>query len=155
MTAESKVERIVTIVSCFIAVISLVAGAVQYSETRQRETKQPFLTRQLELYREVSNLTGILSTKAKGEAGFEEAQVRFWTLYYGELCLFEDREVAQAIVNFGKVLWDYTKTGKNQEVEIQTRALKLNDACRYSLSRAWGVQLGELPRMKLDAEGAQ
>jgi hypothetical protein len=153
MSAESKVERIVTIVSCFIAAISLVAGAVQYSETRQRETKQPFLTRQLELYREVSNLTGALSTRAKGDSGFEEAQTRFWTLYYGELCLFEDREVAQAMVAYGNVLWDYTKTGKNHEVELQTLALKLNDACRYSLSKAWGVQLGELPKMKLDAEG--
>jgi len=155
MTAESKVERVVTIVSCFIAAVSLVVGAVQYSETRQRETKQPFLTRQLELYREVSNLTGTLSTRPKDNAGFEEAQLRFWTLYYGELCLFEDLGVAQAMVNFGNVLWDYTKTGKKHEVELQTLALKLNDACRYSLSKSWGVQLGELPKKKLDAEGAQ
>jgi hypothetical protein len=155
MHSESRIERAVTIISCFIAVVSLVAGAIQYSETRQRETKQPFLTRQLELYREVSNLTGTLSTTPKENAGFEEAQVRFWTLYYGELCLFEDRAVAQAMVNFGNVLCDYTKTGKNHSVELQTLALKFNDACRYSLSKSWGVQLGELPRKKLDAEGNQ
>lgn len=56
-----------------------------------------------------------------------EDLVKFWGLYYGEMCLVEDDGVEAAMVNFGRLL------GGSDRAELRQGALRLAHACRASL----------------------
>lgn len=65
--------------------------------------KQPFLTKQLELCLEASNVAARLATTNSNEA-FDIAHARFLELFWGPLSVVENLQVAQAMVNFEQEL---------------------------------------------------
>ena len=122
------------------AAIGFLWGVIQYfatqkalAGTREIEARKPFLERQLKLYTEATQAAATLAT-SRNPLEVAAASDRFWSLYWGELALVEDREVETAMVNLGAEI----KKGRTGE-ELEQRSLKLAHACRNSLAKSWGV----------------
>jgi hypothetical protein len=104
------------------------AETVRYAESRRIEATRPFLEMQLKLYTEAALIASrIAHTSDEGTVG------RFWELYYGELALVENNDVAKAMVDFGNAL----KTGKRTGLE--NLSLALTRSMRKSLAKSWGT----------------
>lgn len=104
------------------------AEAERYAESRRIEATKPFLEMQLELYTEAARVTSRIAN-----SGDQGAIGRFWELYYGELALVENNEVAKAMVDFGKAL----KAGEKGRLE--SLSLALTRSMRKSLAKSWGT----------------
>ena len=123
------------------AVVAFVWGAYQFlatqrtqAETRRIEATRPFLERQLKLYTEATQSAATMATSSSKEEVASATQ-RFWSLFWGELALVEDKRVEAAMVQFGRAL-DEGKTGN----ELRGVSLELAHACRDSLADSWGVK---------------
>ena len=137
MTLEAWI-KILTLVG---AVVAFFWGAYQFlstqrnqAETRRIEATRPFLDRQLKLYTEATQAAATLATSPSKEE-ISSAKQRFWSLYWGELALVEDKRVEAAMVQLGRAI-EQGKVGS----EIQALSLSLAHACRDSLAESWGVQ---------------
>lgn len=109
-------------------------GQRAQSEARRIEATKPFLERQLKLYTEATQAAATLATSTKQEE-LDVASKRFWSLYWGELALVEDKGVEAAMVQFGRAL----QSGSVGQ-QLHEKSLALAHACRDSLAGSWGVR---------------
>jgi hypothetical protein len=142
MTLESAVK----LLSILGAVVAFGWGVFQYvkneerqAESRRVEATKPFLERQLKLYTEATQATAMIAT-SEDPKDRAAAEKRFWSLYWGELALVEDKGVEAAMVAFGRGLSE----GAPAE-EIKRLSLRLARACRDSLALSWGVKEWQRP----------
>ena len=115
-------------------VIQFVASQQAQEETRRIEATKPFLERQLKLYTEATQAAATLAT-SKNRQELDAATKKFWSLYWGELALVEDKRVEAAMVQFGRAL----DTGSSDHA-LQKASIDLAHACRDSLAESWGVK---------------
>jgi hypothetical protein len=108
----------------------------QASAVALRESRKPFLERQLTLYFEATKAAAQLSTLPRGPE-WSAARQRFWELYWGELGLVEGSNVQAAMVRFGTALQSFEE-GKGPQAELTQHSLSLAHACRQSLQSEWG-----------------
>jgi hypothetical protein len=134
---KPSLESWVKILTLAGAVVAFIWGVYQFksnqrnqAETRRIEAKRPFLDWQLKLYTEATQAAATISTSSSKEE-IDSAKLRFWSLYWGELALVEDKHVEAAMVQLGSAI-DQGKVGK----EVQTLSLNLTHACRDSLAEA-------------------
>lgn len=146
MNPPPNLESWLKVLSAFGAVIVFGWGVVQYmanqqsqAETRRIEATKPFLERQLKLYTEATQAAATLAT-SRMPADIDAAKSKFWSLYWGELALVEDKRVESAMVELGRLL----ESGKTGE-PLQQGSLALAHACRDSLAESWGVKLWRNP----------
>ena len=137
----SSLESWIKILTLVGAAVAFIWGAYQFlanqrsqAETRRIEATRPVLDRQLKLYTEATQAAATLATTSS-EKEIATAKQRFWSLYWGELALVEDRHVEAAMVQLGHAL-EQGKLGG----EVQVLSLNLAHACRDSLAESWGVQ---------------
>lgn len=142
----STFSEIVALLGVLGAVVSFAWGifvwqgqAILTAETRRIEATKPFLERQLKLYTEVSQVVAILAT-AEEPGETLRARKRFLELYWGELALVENNDVAEAMVKVKAAM----ERGAGTE-ELQSLSLILAHACRNSLARSWSVDIWTLP----------
>jgi len=116
MSVAWNVERIGKLAAIVGALVTFVWGVYQYFDARTRdadirrlEAIEPFLDRQLKLYKEATQVTAAIATTTD-PVERAKATSRFWALYYGELALVEDRYVEAAMVAFGRALSKSAKT---------------------------------------------
>jgi len=146
-------ETGVKVLSILGAVATFAWGMFQFvennkvqSESRRIEATKPFLERQLKLYTEATQSAATLATSEKPSER-AAAIKRFWSLYWGELALVEDKEVEKAMVALGNGL-DQQASPK----ELKQLSLKLAWACRDSLALSWGVKEWQSPHRPKAAE---
>lgn len=142
----TSLEMWIKILTLVGAVIAFTWGAYQFlatqraqAETRRIEATRPFLDRQLKLYTDATQAASTLATSSSKEEVALATQ-RFWSLFWGELALVEDKRVEAAMVALGSAL-DEGKTGS----ELRSRSLELAHACRDSLAESWGVRAWRNP----------
>ena len=135
--------RILTLLG---AVVAFAWGVYQFSinqknqsETRRIEATKPFLDRQLVLYTTATQATATIATSPDA-ADVAAAQLRFWSLFWGELALVEDKRVEAAMVEFGRAL-----NKKAAKSDLEQLSLALARACRDSLAESWGVRQWQNP----------
>lgn len=138
---QASLESWIKILTVVGAVIAFFWGAYQFlitqrgqAETRRIEATRPFLDRQLKLYTEATQAAATLATSSSKDE-LSSAKERFWSLYWGELALVEDKRVEAAMVQLGRAI-EQGKIGN----EIHGLSLDLAHACRDSLAESWGVQ---------------
>lgn len=102
-----------------------------------RDSRKPFLEKQLALYFEATRAAAQLSTLPRG-AAWDTARQRFWELYWGELGLVENGAVLKAMVDFGKALTTHEQQARSDRTELTQLSLALARACRHSLQAEWG-----------------
>jgi hypothetical protein len=120
-------------------VFQFIATQSAQAETRRIEATKPFLERQLKLYTEATQTTAMLATSNKTEE-LDAARGKFWSLYWGELALVEDKKVEAAMVQLGRAL-ERGEVG----LQLQQYSLALAHACRDSLAASWGVKQWRSP----------
>ena len=104
------------------------AETARFAESRRVEATRPFLEMQLKFYTEAAHVAARIAS-----SGDQSTIGRFWELYYGELALVENNEVAAAMKDFGDAL----TAGKH--TELNTLALELTERMRESLAKSWGT----------------
>ena len=142
----STFSEVVALLGVFGAVGSFVFGiivwqeeTIRIAETRRIEATKPFLERQLKLYMEASQVVAVLATSHDPD-GICRARKRFLELYWGEMVLVENEDVAKAMVNVKRAMERDAGQG-----ELQSLPLNLAHACRHSLARSWGVDVWAWP----------
>lgn len=140
--AEGLLELLKVLVGAIAATSTLLGVSWQWrqahmarSQSALVEARQPFLTRQLELYGEAAKVAARIAT-TDDEKELGEATTRFWQLYWGELALVEDRDVEAAMVAFGEAMKTSAKKAQQQSL-----SLDLAHAIRRSLDRSWGIEV--------------
>jgi hypothetical protein len=69
------------------------------------------------------------------------AEDKFWRIYWGEVVMVEDEDVAKAVDASSNVLYDQPKNG----VGLLNASMNIACACRESLGETWKVQQRPLP----------
>lgn len=138
---QTNFESWIKLLTPLGAVVTFAWGVYQFflnqrlqAETRRIEATKPFLDRQLKLYTEATQAAATIAT-SDSEDEVTAAHKRFWSLYWGELALVEDKRVEAAMVQIGNAL-ERCESGK----DVQGLSLLLAHACRDSLAESWGVQ---------------
>ncbi|HEX4638682.1 MAG TPA: hypothetical protein VH170_04275 [Chthoniobacterales bacterium] len=141
------------------AVATLIAVAValfQYRNSKKEEFRKRFWEEQYALYSKAVSAAALIAT-AKDFHSIAAAREEFWRLYWGALCMVEDREVEAAMVDFGEVLAEAEKAGDisdrpatgNARTKFRDAAYYLAHSMRESLSRTWQpVDLGKLSGLR-------
>jgi hypothetical protein len=116
--------------------ITFLIGRKDQARTEEIEAKKPFNEKRMERY--ISAVNAAATIAANPNPVFrEQAQAEFWTLYWGDLALFEDARVEAAMVEFGRRL----KAGLGDD--LKGCALTLAHACRDSLAESWSIDLSK------------
>ena len=141
MQFPQNLETWIKALSLLGGVIAFCWGVLQFiatqnaqAETRRIEATKPFLERQLKLYTEATQAASALATSKKADE-LDAANKKFWSLYWGELALVEDKKVEAAMVQLGRAL-EEGSVGQ----QLQQHSLALAHACRDSLAESWGVK---------------
>ncbi len=101
-------------------------------EALDRRSKQKFLDKQFELYTEAVIVVSRLATGGEYEGRVIDSN-RFWQLYWGELGMVEDGQVAQAMKAAGDAL--------NAKDSLKVPSLNLSRCISKSIEVNWGVNL--------------
>jgi hypothetical protein len=114
--------------------------------------RRPFLERQLVLCFEAIDACSKLATETDMNE-WEKARLTFWRLYWGPLCVVEDRAVADAMYDVGKFV---PKPGKKPSslpmTEIERPSIALAHVARALVLKSWDVKLQALTELKRDSD---
>ncbi len=138
------------------AVVTLVGSAIAFfvqrgddiqqrllqAQVNERESKAVFLEKQAELYFEVVPLVSRLANAESADLTKGDER-RFWHIFWGELGMVEDADVARAMDLFGTSLKALQGKIDNERCAKQRKAISLvlSHCVRKSLGDNWGVQL--------------
>lgn len=111
----------------------------QYFDTSEKAFRAPYWERQLDTYFAATEATGLLASSTD-PAVRQDAERRFWQLYYGPLALVEDAGVEAAMVAFGRCLQS-PDCGRER---LGPLSLALAHACRSSIGDSWSLPLEAL-----------
>ena len=143
-------ELIVKSVTAGVAVIGALIAVFNYLDSRSkeilvatRESQKPFLELQLKRYDEATQATADLAILPRDGTKWSEARTRFWELYWGQLGLVEDRDVAAAMAEFQQALKQF-EDNKGSQQQLAPLALKIAHACRRSIEKSWDYELPPL-----------
>ncbi len=150
-------DKVVKNVGVLTAVATLVGSAIVFfiqrgddiqqrvlqAQVNERESKRVFLEKQAELYFEVVPLVSKLANTESPDLIEKEDQTRFWHIFWGELGMVEDADVARAMDLFGASLNAFQGNTANAQCAKRRKAisLMLSHCVRKSLGDNWGVQL--------------
>lgn len=109
---------------------------IAYVDTQLLQARQPFLTKQLELYDETLKEVGKLVTLPRDHEEWVKSELRFWQLYWSELSMVESGGVEDRMVRFGSQLNIYKQTGSNI-VMLKVCSYELAHGLRISIQERW------------------
>jgi hypothetical protein len=131
------------------ASLTALVGIWQFSTQRQQSNRQPFLQKQLELCFEASEAAARLATETNIEE-WEKARLTFWRLYWGTLCIVENRDVESAMVKLGELVPDQPVSQPSLPMTaLREPSFELARAARKLILRSWNVRLRALKGMRL------
>jgi hypothetical protein len=150
-------DSVIKNISVLTAVATLVGSAIVFfvqrtdeiqqrllqAQVNERESKRLFLEKQAELYFEVVPLVSKLANTESTDRIDQDDETRFWHIFWGELGMVEDADVARAMDLFGRSLQAFQEGIDSQACAEQRKAisLTLSHCVRKSLGNNWGVQL--------------
>ena len=109
-----------------------------------RESKKVFLDKQAALFFEAVPIVSRLAIAATPDEIDEKDERRFWELFWGELGMVEDVNVARSMNLFGRSLQAFRGAISNEVCAAQRKSisLTLSHCVRKSLGDNWGVDFG-------------
>jgi len=145
--------KVVTTVSAVITVLSLVLGGMwtvkEYFDRRQQESAEKQREYEFSLYRErkqtlyplCNAAAEIVSSKSLKEA--QNAIKTFETLYYGEVGIIADGQIADAIKAFAESLLEYkqlpSQTGPPFDLIARSSELAIKCKEILNLEKVYGI----------------
>lgn len=122
----------------------LVFTILKFSREKKREFQKRFFEEQLRTYTEAVNCTATITLYNKTDAAYTQAVMDFKRLFWGKMCIVEDKEVEAKMCAFNKLLDQYDRE-KDPERSSSIRGallqagLVLAHACRNSSLHTWEI----------------
>ena len=113
------------------------------AKVNERESKRIYLEKQAEIYFEIVPLVSKLAIAESAELIEKGDERRFWQIFWGELGMVEDADVARAMDLFGVSLDAFQGRIDNGQCAKKRKAISitLSHCVRKSLGDSWDVQL--------------
>ena len=117
--------------------------AYRQAKVNERESKRIYLEKQAEIYFEIVPLVSKLAIAESAELIEKGDERRFWQIFWGELGMVEDTDVARAMDLFGVSLNAFQGRIDNGQCAKKRKAISitLSHCVRKSLGDSWDVQL--------------
>lgn len=158
ISVDQRVTNLINRYSVIGGVVVAIIGAgwtlYTWDEVAVRESQKPFLEKQLQYYIEASKVAAKLTilplqspAGATPEETWDWAKQRFWELHWGELVVFEDKDVRVAMAQFGRQVSEVEKCRPRPEecldaqARLKSLSLELSRAIRASIQSGWGYNL--------------
>ena len=139
-----EVVSLATLAGWIGSIGAFVWGVYTYGDKRAQDNKFPFLKQQLDLCFRASEIAATLTTESDPDK-WDEARHEFWRLYYGTLCIVENREVADAVIALGKLIPRPEKPRPAQlpitDLEFRSASILLARQARKLILTAWRIKL--------------
>ena len=141
---SGEVVNLATLAGWIGSIGAFVWGVYTYGDKRAQDNKSPFLKQQLDLCFRASEVVATLTTEGNPEK-WDEARHEFWRLYYGTLCIVENREVADAVIALGKLIPRPEQPRPGQlpitDLEFRSASILLAREARKLILAAWRIKL--------------
>jgi hypothetical protein len=136
-----------TLIAAAGGVAAFLVGVYQYADKKRQSNIEPFLKEQLRLCMEASDAVARLAVEENDK--WDEARRDFWRLYFGILCVVEDREVARAMIAIGERI-PKPESPRPAVTPISDEALckdsiELAHKVRRLILASWQVKLDTVP----------
>jgi hypothetical protein len=140
MDIENKIDLVAQV----LLFSGFIFGVIKYSMEKKKDFQRRFFEEQLKVYSEAVDCAAIIPLYDKTEAEYKKAIINFRRLYWGKMCIVEDKKVEAAMFKFNLLLDQYDKENDKTEnilinKNIQKAGLTLAHACRNSCLNTWGI----------------
>lgn len=128
-----------------IAALLALSGSVwQFWQQQRQANRQPFLRKQLDLCFQATESAARLAAEVDPKE-WEKARVIFWRLYWGTLCIVENRDVERAMYDLGLLI----PSGPAEQLALPLStlgkpSLRLAHAVRDLILKSWKIRLPAL-----------
>jgi hypothetical protein len=140
---QRTLEDWVKIVTAILAIFAIVSGVLQYRATTNNDFKKTFWKEQVALYQEACDAAAAIAMSSDLEDSANDRRV-FWRLYWGKLSIIEHPEVRDAMVAFGRQLYE-VEYNNSKPHSLRQLSYHLARSCRSSLKKTWNpVDIGDL-----------
>jgi hypothetical protein len=123
------------VISTIGAITGFLIGFLQFNKTKRDELKKRYWEEQILIYKETCDVIGAIASAEK-IAEVETERKRFRQLFWGTMCLVENKEVAKAMVDYGNQL-DLWESGEKKSPLLKDLAVTIAHKCRESLDETW------------------
>jgi hypothetical protein len=121
------------------AVVAGVFGLFRVAATQREANRRPYLTAQLQACIEITDHVATLVTDSDPLA-WEMSRRAFWRLYWGSLCLFENREMEDMMIKLGELIpQDPVPDNAIPMTHIRSEAYSLAHVARKMLLKNWRI----------------
>jgi hypothetical protein len=118
-------------------------AVLTYIETSTRESKKPFLEKQLNVYAEVIDVAATIATAPQFDDTIKARRDRFQALKWGQLGVVASQEVQRAAIDFGDLVEHAASTwDQSQRNDLQKAAQKIAHEIRCSIESGWDTKIG-------------
>ncbi len=143
MTTNEKIS----VVAQLILFAGFIIGAIKFAKEKKREFQRRFFEEQLKIFSEVLDNSAILLAYEKTDDEYKLATKNFKRLFWGKMCLVEDKDVEAKMCKFDLLLDNYnTQDDFNEARKIKSdlheAQLSLSHTCRNSCLRTWRIENG-------------
>ena len=135
---QYSVDSLIKVLGALSIIIGGAVGLWKYSDSVENQFRKPLWEKQIALYFDATSAAATLASSSDPQT-LQDAENRFWVLYYGPLALVEDKDVESAMVRFSECL-----SNNCEKRELKGLSLRLARACRESISESWSIELDDL-----------
>lgn len=141
----------VGLVAQLVAFAGLIFTAIRFVNEKKREFQRKFFEEQLKTYTEAVDCSAGISIHKKSENEYRMARDGFRRLFWGKMCIVEDKDVEKKMVEFSGVLDQYDveeNLAKADKIRKHLRqiGLELAHTCRNSSLNTWKIGSGLLKK---------
>lgn len=128
-----------------LAFAGFLFAAFKYSQEKKREFQKRFFEEQLKVYNEAVDCASIISIYNKESDEYKKATMDFRRLFWGKMCVIEDKEVEARMAQFNEALRLYENQLSSESQTaiknlLRDLTLALAHACRNSSIKTWEME---------------
>ncbi|MDH7445654.1 hypothetical protein [Aquimarina sp. 2201CG14-23] len=131
-------------IGIILTFITLVFGISKFSEEKNREFQKTFFSAQLEIYKQAAHHSSSLYVYPKSSNEYKTHYSNYKSLFFGEMCIVEDKVVEERMVQFNIILNLYDEA----EDSLQSSILK-NELKHFSLVLAHTLRNSSIETWKI------
>jgi hypothetical protein len=135
-------KDMISLLAQILAFAGFVFAIAKFAAEKQREFKKRFFEEQLRTYSEAVDNASCITLYPQDSEEYKKAVLNFKRLFWGKMCIVEDRNVESAMVKFDTSLkqYEFSNTEKEENrIILQDACLVLAHTCRNSVLRTWGI----------------
>lgn len=143
-----KINDWISLLSQLLVVGGLIFAALKFAQEKKREFQKRFFEEQLRIYSEAVDYASITCVYEKTDEKYIDARNNFNRLFWGKMCIVEDRVVQKKMEHFKKLLDNYD--AENNLLKLNHIRKKLGPAsvaiahsCRNSSIKTWELKIAK------------